>query len=59
MNIIPFELFIVITEVTNNVKIFEKTEMQEMSVLSWIHKVHCQSMRQLQGERRKKFSAKI
>lgn len=57
MNIIPFQLFIVITEVTNNAKISEKTEMQEMYVLSWIHKVHCQSMRKLQSERRKKFSA--
>ena len=57
MNIIPFQLFIVITEVTNNVKISEKTEMQEMSVLSRIHKIYCQSMRQLQGKRREKSSA--
>ncbi len=34
MNIIPFQLFIVIIEMTNNVKISEKTEMPEVSVLS-------------------------
>lgn len=59
MNIIPFQLFIVITEVTNNVKISEKTEMQKMSVSSRVHKVYRQSMRQLQGKRREKSSAKI
>lgn len=58
MNIIPFQLFLVITEVTNNIKISEKTEMQKVSVSSRIHKIYCQSMCQLQGERRKKSSAK-
>ena len=57
MNIIPFQLFIVITEVTNNVEISEKAAMQKMSVLSRVHKVYRQYMRQLQGERRKKSSA--